>query len=202
MRFLKTYLLGSLLLAGIACFTPALHAQINTNGETKFFGLTGKGTRFVFVVDCSASMTGPPLAAAKREMLAALGNLKRTNQFQIVFYNERSRSLPRMAFADENGLADARTFVEGMTATGGTDHLQALQAAKRLGPDVIFFLTDAGDPGISGRDLKKIREDNVATIHVIDIASEKAGETKSLRQLAEENRGEYKRVDPSNLKPE
>ncbi|WP_254510088.1 VWA domain-containing protein [Anatilimnocola floriformis] len=198
MKSIQILLLGCLFLGWAALAA----GQINTAGETKFFGLTAKGSRFVFVVDCSASMEGAPLVAAKREVLVALEKLKRTNQFQIVFYNERSRSMPRMAFADENGLADARTFVASMTATGGTDHLQALQAAKRLGPDVIFFLTDASDPGISARDLKKIREDNVAAIHVIDIASEKAGETKSLRQLAEENRGEYKRVDPSNLKAE
>lgn len=181
---------------------PRVQAQRTSSGETQFFGLTGRGSRFVFVIDRSLSMEGARFAAAKREVLAALPNLKRVHQFQIIGYNEKPRGMARMAFADENGVQDAKAFLEGLTPSGGTDHTQALQAALNLGPDVIFFLTDASDPGISAKDLKKIRENNTATIHVIDISSDKAGEARSLKQLAEENRGEYKRIDSDRLSPE
>jgi hypothetical protein len=57
--------------------------QSSQTGETQFFGLSGKGSRFVYVFDRSLSMQGQPLAAAKRELLASLSHLERVHQFQI-----------------------------------------------------------------------------------------------------------------------
>src|SRR6476620_2566458 len=50
--------------------------------STQIFGVTGKGTSFVYVFDRSLSMKGAPLAAAKRELLDSLGHLQRVHQFQ------------------------------------------------------------------------------------------------------------------------
>ncbi|MCH8991691.1 MAG: hypothetical protein IIA44_08090, partial [Acidobacteria bacterium] len=94
--------------------------------KTKFFDIKSQGNSFVFVIDRSASMNhSGRLVAAKADLLAALGHLKKTNQFQIIFYNSgltifRPRG-NRPFFADEPTMELARRFVNGITADGPTD---------------------------------------------------------------------------------
>jgi hypothetical protein len=171
--------------------------------ETQVFGVTARGNRFVYVFDRSLSMQGAPLAAAKRELLASLSKLGPSQQFQIIFYNEKPRLMPtpQLSFADENGRAQAESFVNSITAAGGTDHLQALKLALRFQPDVIYFLTDADEPPLSDKQLGEIRRNNgAAAIHVIEFkAGRDLGKRNFLRQLADDNRGEYKHVDIDSL---
>src|SRR5262245_47011762 len=170
-------------------------------GQTQVFGVTGHGSRFVYVFDRSLSMKGPPLDVAKRELLASLKHLDRLHQFQIVFYNEVPRAMPQMCFADESGLRTAESFVASVGASGGTDHVQALKVALRLNPDVIFLLTDADEPQLTRKELDEVhKRSGGAIIHVIEFKpGPDSGRGASLRKLAEENRGQYKYVDISSL---
>jgi hypothetical protein len=172
--------------------------------EAKLFGLTGKGSSFVYVFDRSGSMKGEPLAAAKRELLESIHGLTRVQQFQIVFYNERAKTMqpPQMAFADDNGLRQAESFVASVSASGATDHVQALELAMRMKPDVIFFLTDADEPQLTAKELESIwRKNPGAVINVVEFKSgPQAGEGGALQKLADQNRGEYKYVDVTALK--
>lgn len=183
-------------------FNPQILAD---EGRTQVFGVVGRGNRFIYVFDRSLSMNGAPLAAAKRELLTSLKQLERTHQFQIIFYNEKPRIMqsPQLLFADENGLAQAESFVNSVTAAGGTDHLLALQLALRLQPDVIFLLTDADEPPLTPKQLDDIRRNNAAaSINVIEFKTgPDPGRRGFLRQLAEQNRGEYKYVDSTSLVP-
>lgn len=182
---------------------PWLLADERGEGQTQVFGVTGRGSRFVYVFDRSLSMEGAPLAAAKRELLASIARLERTHQFQIVFYNEKPRMMQpqRMFFADENGIGQAESFVRSITAAGGTDHLQALQLALRMQPDVIFLLTDADEPPLTAKQLAEIRRNNGgAAINVIEFKSGPNQDKGAfLRHLADENRGQYKYVDSAAL---
>ena len=69
--------------------------------------------------------------------------------FYVIFYNDRlhvfspAGSRGRLVFATEENRRAARRFVEGVRADGGTRHAEALAAAFRLAPDVVFLLTDA-----------------------------------------------------------
>jgi hypothetical protein len=199
------------LLAIVAALPSESHAQLRQSsqtGETQVFGLWGKGSRFVYVFDRSLSMQGQPLAAAKRELLASLSHLERVHQFQIVFYNEAPKLMrlspaqpAQMIFADEDGLKSAGSFVNNMSASGGTNHVAALKLALRLSPDVIFFLTDADDPVISPKELEQIQRANGGTIiHVVEF---KPGPDQHqgdfLRKLAEQNRGQFKYVDTTAI---
>jgi hypothetical protein len=172
-------------------------------GQTQLFGVTGSGSRFVYVFDRSLSMKGPALAAAKRELLASLSKLERTHQFQIVFYNEQPKMMqpPRMLFADESGQGQAASFVTNMTAAGGTDHVAALKLALRMQPDVIFLLTDADEPPLTAKQLNDVhRANGGAVINVIEFkGGPNQGKGAFLRQLADENRGQYKYVDSTAL---
>lgn len=189
-------------LLGVAALASATNAQEREGSSAGVFGLTARGSSFVYVFDRSLSMKGLPLAAAKRELASSLHKLTSVQQFQIVFYNQEPRLLGRqMFFADRNSLAKADSFVASVTASGATDHVKALKSAMSLSPDAIFFLTDADEPQLTERELAEIREKNGGiAIHVIEFKSgDDHQEGPTLRTLAEENRGEYKLVDVREL---
>jgi hypothetical protein len=181
--------------------SPGLAAD--GSGKPQVFGVAAEGGSFLYVFDRSLSMQGAPLAAAKRELIASLGQLKRVQQFQILFYNQNAKLMQpqRMMFADENGKRQAESYIAGIQASGATDHVQALMLALRSGPEVIFFLTDADEPQLTAKELETIRQKNGGTIiHVIEFKSGPAkGTGETLRRLAEQNRGEYKYVDVTAL---
>jgi len=138
------------LTAGGAAATIAAPPR-SPGGQTGIFGLEARGNRFVYVFDRSASMAEPdgrPLAAAKEELLTSLADLGESQQFHLVFYNERptvfapAAGRGRPIFASDENRADARRFVEGIAAAGGTRHYEAIAAALKLSPDVVFVLTD------------------------------------------------------------
>ena len=174
--------------------------------STSVFGLEGTGTRFVYVFDRSGSMDGfggGPLRAAKSELLASLDDLQRTNQFQIIFYNERTSvfnptgGTPTLVWGDEAGKELAKRFVLGITATGGTRHMAALSLALGMQPDVVFFLTDADEPQMTEEELRRIRRLNSGTsIHAIEFGyGPKRSSLNFLKRLAEQNQGHHVYVD-------
>ena len=183
----------------------------NYDVETRVFGVSGRGSRFVYVFDRSASMAGyegRPLASAKRELVASLQSLGKVHQFQIIFYNEhphlmksRGEDAAQMFFGDEQGKRLAEEFVRGVVADGGTGHLAALQMALQMNPDVVFFLTDADEPKLSASELQQIsRWNKGTTINAIEFGSgPSAGQDNFLRRIAEQNDGQYRYVDVTTL---
>lgn len=177
---------------------------------TQVYGLTGQGSKFIYVFDRSGSMSGyggRPLRSAKAELIASLQDLDRTHQFQIIFYNQdpqvfalRGRA-PRMEFGDDDGKAAAVKFVQGVVASGGTEHLRPLQMALALRPDVIFFLTDADEPELNADELAQIQRANKgAQIHAIEFGfGQASGEDNFLKRLARQNGGQHTYVDISKL---
>jgi hypothetical protein len=106
-----------------------------------------------------------------------------------------------LAFADDNGLRQAESFVKRVSASGATDHVQALLVALRMKPDIVFFLTDADDPQLTDKELDAVWKKNEGSvINVIEFkAGPQRGGGSALSKLAEQNRGEYKYVDLSKL---
>jgi hypothetical protein len=195
-----------------------LGAEIGSGGNvpqatTTIFGVTGTGTRFVYVFDRSDSMNGydgKPLAAAKRELINSLKSLQQVHQFQIVFYNDaptffRSAisNTPKMLYGDNTSKLAAADFVRSMMATGGTEHANALRMGLAMGPDVIFFLTDASDPPMKNSQLQQIVDRaarNGTTIHCIEFgAGASNGSGGWIAELAEETSGEYRYIDVQQL---
>ena len=176
--------------------------------RTAVFGVQGVGSRFIYVFDRSGSMEGAPLAAAKEQLIASLESLDKVHQFQIIFYNQKPYVMqltpgqaPSMEFADDDGKKRAESFIGSILADGGTRHVEALELALSLKPDVIFFLTDADDPKLSTTELDRIRRlNNGASINAIEFGSGAAsGGQNFLKRLAEQNHGNYGYVDASRL---
>ena len=169
---------------------------------TEVFGIKGTGSRFLYVFDRSASMSGynnKPLKAAKQQLLASLASLGSTQQFQIIFYNDTTMVFdpnpgpPEMMSADDKTKREAARFVQRTQADRGTDHLNALRLALSLAPDVIFLLTDA-EGGFTRGELGRVSDWNRsgAVINAIEfgVGSSRGGD-RSLEQLAREHGGTY-----------
>lgn len=181
--------------------------------HTYVFGAAGSGNTFVYVFDRSASMEGfqgRPIAAAKRELIKSLQHLESTNQFQIIFYNDRTTVFnprapqnARLLFGDESNKRAAERFVGSIVANGGTRHLEPLKMALSLSPDVIFFLTDADEPQLTTTELNAVSQLNErvgATINAIQFgAGPFQGDDNFLVKLARRNNGQHVYVDVTAL---
>lgn len=202
---------------------PSANSSVNGSGKsgtgagngkahTYVFGVQGTGSRFVYVFDRSASMDGfqgRPLIAAKRELIASVNSLEAIHQFQIVFYNERTSvfnplapQTARMMFGDDKNKRLAEGYVRSIVAEGGTHHMDALRMGLNLGPDVMFFLTDADEPQLTGAELAEIvrRNQRAATINSIQFgAGPDPGGDNFLKRLAVQNRGQHTYVDVTSL---
>src|SRR4029078_2595421 len=108
-----------------------VHGSSGTNGygQTSVFGVQGKGSKFIYVFDRSASMEGRPLAAAKKQLLESLQSLESVHHFHIIFFNTKKQSVHisggghRIAFASDRNKRLAGNFVGGITADGSTDRM-------------------------------------------------------------------------------
>ena len=176
-------------------------------GNAEFFGVKDKATRVVYVIDCSGSMTNyNAIRAAKSELMASLQGLERTQQFQVLFYNQTVRQLaldgdrrPGLYFATEINRTLARQFIDSVPADLGTDHMPALRKALNMNPEVIFFLTDADEPQLTARELNEIHRLNQGKTRIHCIEFGKGGELVKvdnfLKRLARQNGGSFRYRD-------
>ena len=178
--------------------------------RTGIFGLEAQGNKFVYVFDRSASMGDPdgkPLAAAKRELLRSLSELGDVQQFYLIFYNQKlqifnpAEARGRLIFATENNRKAARKFVESVRADGATQHADAIATALRMGPDVIFLLTD-GDAGddLSQEDLESLTQ-SIGRTKCLVVQFGGNGEQRSprLARLASQSGGQYRVLDGDQI---
>ena len=176
------------------------------------FGVSGSGSHFVYVFDRSDSMNGfggLPLRSAKAELIRSLKTLTPKQRFQIIFYNDKPKpfqvsGMPLQLVAGESDMVSrAENYVNGIRAFGGTKHELALKLALRMSPDVIFFLTDARIPRLSGVKLAEIKrraEQAGTTIHAIEFGGEPGAPPDSfLRDLASQNGGQYQYINVGTL---
>lgn len=175
------------------------------NGGTSFFGAKDQGTRFVYVVDCSGSMTGDPIMVARAELKASLAALDETQQFQIVFYNQHPRVMtirgdaaPRLYWATEINRTLAGQWISSIQADAGTNHLPALKRALAMSPEILFFLTDADQPELTAKELNEIKTLNGGRTRIHCIEFGKGPELRTdnfLKKLARDNGGTYRYRD-------
>lgn len=103
----------------------------------------------VFVVDTSGSMSGEPLALAKRGMRFALERLRPEDSFRILNFStdveafEDGRALP----ASRDNVRAGLSYVNGVDAGGGTEMLAGIVAALASPPAdgrsrFVVFMTD------------------------------------------------------------
>ena len=68
----------------------AADASVITIPGSGFFGIVAKGNKFVYVVDCSGSMTGLPFTRAKQEVIRSISSLSKDQAYSIIFFATES----------------------------------------------------------------------------------------------------------------
>lgn len=89
-----------------------------------------RARELVFVVDTSGSMGGTPIQQLRESLIEALDGLRPGDSFNIIAFDHRYRTLFAEAVpVDRRALAQARTFIGGLRAAGGTEMLPPLRKA-------------------------------------------------------------------------
>ncbi|HEX7896643.1 MAG TPA: VIT domain-containing protein [Planctomycetota bacterium] len=84
----------------------------------------------IFVLDCSGSMNGYPLAAAKRAMEKCLRRLGADDTFQIIrFSSDASAMGPAPVPATVENVRQGLAYLESLNSEGGTEMITGIRAA-------------------------------------------------------------------------
>jgi hypothetical protein len=168
--------------------------------EVSLFGSApAVGRSFIFLIDRSHSMGGEGLgvlAEAEKELVRALSNLQPVHKFQILAYHHKPVYFSDQGLvpATPENLRRVSKFFGGLAAFGSTRHDIALLAALREEPDVVFLLTDGGDPVPNPADMQEIRKraGGRTTIHCLQFGFGVLQERDSFMQrLAADTGGSF-----------
>jgi VWA domain-containing protein len=167
-------------------------------GTTSFFGLKARGSKFVYVVDCSGSMSGRKLLAAKAEIYRSINAYKSSMKFYIFFYNSTPIAMPgkQLIPAVQANKTKAFNWVEHITTGGGTQPAPAVLEALKLKPDAIWLLSDGLFSQQACDEIRQANSDGKVQIHTIAF-HDNHGEAQ-LKRIAQENRGKYRFVQDTS----
>ncbi|HEY3964676.1 MAG TPA: VWA domain-containing protein [Planctomycetaceae bacterium] len=166
---------------------------------SQFFDLASAGTKIVFVLDGSGSMTEPhseartKLDRVKIELFRSILGMPDEMEFYVIFFNRFS--VPMKASSLQSATPEnKRKYLEWVAKVqggGGTDPSEALKLAFELQPDVIYLLTDGVFNPKIAKEVDKRNTRGVA-VHTICFGST-TGEVM-LQDIARKNHGTYKFV--------
>ena len=167
--------------------------------QTSVEATTVAPREMVFVIDNSGSMMGESMAAAKKSLLHALSTLRPQDSFNVIRFDDTMTQLFEHATpATDEQVKLARTFTEGLEASGGTEMLPALKAAlvddapEAVTVRQVVFLTDGA---LSNE--KEMMEEILAhagrsRVFMVGIGS--APNNYLMRRMSEAGRGTYTNV--------
>jgi len=102
----------------------------------------------IFVLDCSGSMSGKPIAKAKQAITRALNKLQPDDTFQVIrFSNNASQLGPDPVAATPANIRRGLKYVESLHGSGGTMMIEGIRAALGFAHDprrfrLVSFMTD------------------------------------------------------------
>lgn len=156
----------------------------------------------VFVVDCSGSMSGEPLAACKRAMRRCLERLGPDDTFTIVRFSDRASSLgPEPLAATPANVRRGLAFVDALASNGGTHMELGITAALQPPvPDgrrrIVTFMTD----GFIGneKDILRAVHEHVGRSRIFSFGVGTSVNRYLLERMADMGRGVAAYVDLSD----
>lgn len=173
-----------------------------SDGTLSYYGIPVCAKRVVFVLDTSGSMRGEPLAAVKLALLQVLEKLPESVNFDVILFDATPTVWkPRLVPATKQAKLEIASIVQNRGTGGGTASFAAIQAAFKLEPEAIYFLSD-GKPTDSQPDqifntfyvLNRARRVSLHTIGVLSDRSNAAELILFMKPLAEQNFGSYRFV--------
>lgn len=174
-----------------------------------FFGLSAKGSRFVFVIDSSISMWGPRWIDVRKELVRSIRKLEYGQYFYVICFDVGSVSMygdqgiaEGFAPAEDEQFRKLEAWLQEHTLGPGTRASTSLVQALKLRPDAIFLLTDGE---FQDNVLQSLRTNNrnkakkrKITVNTIGFHSQLGAPV--LSQIATENYGQFRYVaQPANM---
>jgi hypothetical protein len=169
--------------------------------SAQFFGIGGYGQTFVYVVDCSGSMSEDgKFERAIYELLRSIEQLASDQRYFVIFYNDEAYPMDadQPVPAIEEEFARTRHWIHNVRPDGGTEPLPALLFALSLRPDAIYFLSDGQFDRSTLRELRmrnrpnnrlKLRQIPIHTIALVNSATEGL-----MRTIARNSGGQFRFV--------
>ena len=176
-------------------------------GGAKFFGVDGQGSDFVFIVDCSGSMADyGRWRQAVRELKKSVGDLKTSQRFLILLYNDGFIAMnddARLVKSTKREQKKAFNWLTANVPNSWTFCAQALEKALTLRPDAIFLLSDGEFNDRqdvffvldSMNSRSKVRQYNRQQIPVHTIALGSHQGRFTMKRIADENSGLFRLVE-------
>ncbi len=180
------------------------------NALTEFFGTKSKARNVVFVIDNTSSMASGGLETVIVEMMKTVESLDSKQRFYVYFFSDQVyplfypqpvSTLIRPTAANKKSLRRWLDTVE--FCTGGVWQLtQALEAAYKLDPDVVYLLTDGRHWGAVRADYKVEAVKNLRStanpqgipVHTLGMGCQTDFDRENLAQVAEANSGTFREV--------
>ena len=196
--------------ASIVAYKPSL-------GKAGFFLLLASASvelgkediqpkNFIFVLDRSGSMSGKKIDQGKAALRFVLGSLNASDRFGLVSYNSSVDVFQdRLSEYTPQTRDAAIDYVGKLSATGGTNILEALQRALAMAeagsrPNIIVFLTD-GLPTVGetnpARIVQGVTKANTRRTRIFTFGVGYDVNTKLLGKVADDNRGYAEYVRPN-----
>lgn len=207
---------------GLGRMTEGLEEPLYDRAE--YFGTVAEGSRFVFILDMSDSMTGgskrvaPPdsrFARAKYELIRSVDRLRDYQTFYVILFSHKTVLLfndtsyqPEFIAATPENKDRLQRWLDRVKIGGHTDPSVALAIALSMGPDAIFLLSDGSFsmeipaelkvPG-TRPDVKEIVErHNQGDTPIHTFAYEVPESKENMEILAQMTGGEYKYLPPAD----
>lgn len=170
----------------------------NSGTGTEFMGVRTEAKRVIYIIDQSGSMAGTRFAHTKVELRRSIEGMPASGAFLVIFFDTGALPMPpgKLVAATPRNKKDGIDWLREQTIGGGTDPTEALRIAlQEPRPDAIFLMTDgqfAPEPVFAViNELNADRKVSINTICFHDRAAE-----PTLKQIAAENRGDYRYVPP------
>ena len=165
-------------------------------------------SQVVYVVDASGSML-EPFDLVKRELLTSVSRLADKQSFHVIFFNNgqpRENTPRQLVAADEHNKRQLLGYLRNVSASGGspTDPTMAierafatLQRGPKGGGKLIFLLTDGEfhDNQAVRNQIRQLNRDQGVQVVTMILGFRNPDFEQVMRQIAQENRGQYKFVD-------
>ena len=178
-------------------FGSGIGDGVGNGSGSQFFDLDTAGTKFVYVLDGSASMTEPHSEARTRlervkiELVRSIGGMPEEMKFFVIFFNRNSVPMPAEKLQVAT-LDNKRKYLEWCTRVkggGGTDPRAALKRALELEPDVIYLLTDGV---FNPAAIDEVTRQNTRGVAIHTFCFGDAAGESLLKSIAQKNNGTYK----------
>lgn len=156
----------------------------------------------VFVLDASGSMDGAPLRACQKFMNTALKNLRPTDYFRIVTFDNTAREFSEGALAAKpENIQAGLDFVKNLRAGGGTEAATGIRQALAVPqhPDtlrLVVFMTD----GYIGNEAEVLALINslIGRARILSFGVGTSVNRFLLEEMAREGRGWSRILDPTD----